>query len=463
MTDTRQTQHAPPDRQLRRSDGDKILAGVAGGLGEHFGVNAWWFRIAFLVLALLGGLGLLVYLLAWGLVPTAGEDHSHVARWFDEVDLGDTGTLFGVILIGAAGIVVAAQVFDISGWLIVATILFAVGIILYRGDHQRQPGSDSTDASPTEPAPPDPPDTDGSPSIGDRPHDEDVSEGAAAAAPFVASNPAGPEELGPDDKVTRRTRRAKPSKPPKPPKPPREPSVVGRITLAVALIVLSGMALLESSGIEVFGRDAGDLFDPIHYAATGLAILGIGLVVASFVGRARFLIVIGILVMPLVFLAAVWPRTFPWTADDWFVQPSTAAAVQDTYALGAGNLTLDLTDLEPADIATIDSPVRVTLGAGEVEIRVPADVGVTLVGEVGMGQIEVQHQRWSTEEYVTTDEFGNPRTDQSVFWVTDTVVTRSGVSVAMNQDFGSETPHLILDVEVGAGRILLGLQEGSHP
>lgn len=57
---------------LRRSRRNRILAGVAGGLGEFFGVSAFWFRLAFLIALIPGGVpGLLVYLLLWIIVPSA--------------------------------------------------------------------------------------------------------------------------------------------------------------------------------------------------------------------------------------------------------------------------------------------------------------------------------------------------------------------------------------------------------
>lgn len=59
-------QATPP---LRRSTEDKVVAGVCGGLGRYFGVDPVWFRVAFVVLTLGGGSGILVYLLAWLLIP----------------------------------------------------------------------------------------------------------------------------------------------------------------------------------------------------------------------------------------------------------------------------------------------------------------------------------------------------------------------------------------------------------
>ena len=64
-----------PGPRLGRSDRQRMVAGVCGGLGEYFGVDPVWFRIGFVVLALGGGSGFLIYLLMWIIVPTrpAGE------------------------------------------------------------------------------------------------------------------------------------------------------------------------------------------------------------------------------------------------------------------------------------------------------------------------------------------------------------------------------------------------------
>ena len=57
-------------RALRRSRHDRVVAGVCGGLGEFFGVSPFWFRIAFLISLLPGGVpGLLLYLLLCIIIP----------------------------------------------------------------------------------------------------------------------------------------------------------------------------------------------------------------------------------------------------------------------------------------------------------------------------------------------------------------------------------------------------------
>lgn len=55
---------------LRRSRRNRIFAGVCGGLEDFFGIPAFWFRLAFLIALLPGGVpGFLAYLVFWIIMP----------------------------------------------------------------------------------------------------------------------------------------------------------------------------------------------------------------------------------------------------------------------------------------------------------------------------------------------------------------------------------------------------------
>jgi phage shock protein PspC (stress-responsive transcriptional regulator) len=54
---------------LRRSSTDRWLGGVCGGLASFTNLDAWVWRLAFTLMLILGGTGLLVYVLMWILVP----------------------------------------------------------------------------------------------------------------------------------------------------------------------------------------------------------------------------------------------------------------------------------------------------------------------------------------------------------------------------------------------------------
>ena len=55
---------------LRRSKRNRMIAGVCGGLSEFFGIGSFWFRLAFLIALIPGGVpGILVYIIMWMIVP----------------------------------------------------------------------------------------------------------------------------------------------------------------------------------------------------------------------------------------------------------------------------------------------------------------------------------------------------------------------------------------------------------
>jgi phage shock protein C len=62
------------DHRLRRSRHNRWIAGVCGGLGEFFGINAFWFRLLFFILGLPGGLpGVIPYIILWLVIPLEGR------------------------------------------------------------------------------------------------------------------------------------------------------------------------------------------------------------------------------------------------------------------------------------------------------------------------------------------------------------------------------------------------------
>ena len=61
---------------LRRPFQDRMLAGVAAGLADYFGVDATIVRIAFVVLTVVGGAGIPLYLAGLLLIPEEGSDQS---------------------------------------------------------------------------------------------------------------------------------------------------------------------------------------------------------------------------------------------------------------------------------------------------------------------------------------------------------------------------------------------------
>ena len=56
-------------KKLYRSMKNKMLGGVSGGLGEYFAIDPTIVRLGFIALALLGGPGIIIYIIMWLVVP----------------------------------------------------------------------------------------------------------------------------------------------------------------------------------------------------------------------------------------------------------------------------------------------------------------------------------------------------------------------------------------------------------
>lgn len=64
---------ASETRKLYRSKTDRMIGGVCGGLGEYFNVDSTVVRLAFIVGTLLGGPGLVAYIICLILIPLAPD------------------------------------------------------------------------------------------------------------------------------------------------------------------------------------------------------------------------------------------------------------------------------------------------------------------------------------------------------------------------------------------------------
>jgi len=70
-------------RRLTRSSSDKVLTGLAGGIGRYLGVDPVVIRIAFVVLTFVGGTGILLYLAGWLLIPEEGAEQSIASQFIE--------------------------------------------------------------------------------------------------------------------------------------------------------------------------------------------------------------------------------------------------------------------------------------------------------------------------------------------------------------------------------------------
>ena len=169
--------------------------------------------------------------------------------------------------------------------------------------------------------------------------------------------------------------------------PPAPRSPVSGITVAGLLIVVGLMVLVT----RYTDLDLG----PRGFLAGALLVVGLGLVGSAFSrGRAPRggLIALG----SVLTLAVLFTSSVPaWTDEaasggvgDREHRPQTVADVRDVYSLGAGDMDVDLSRI---DVDDIDEPVevRIEMGAGDLDVIVPADADVEIAVEHHIGQSEV--------------------------------------------------------------------------
>lgn len=75
MSENGETKPSGGKRLVRVREG-RIVAGVCTGLARYFGVDVNLVRLAFGVLTVFYGLGILLYVAAWAILPEEGEDTS---------------------------------------------------------------------------------------------------------------------------------------------------------------------------------------------------------------------------------------------------------------------------------------------------------------------------------------------------------------------------------------------------
>ena len=124
------TEQATTYKELRRSSSDRMLAGICGGLGRYFNVNPVFYRVAFVVLTLLGGAGLLIYGACLLVIPGEDDEDSiaaDVLRNHRQRPLA----LVGLALVAIAGIALLAHLsFHIHSGLFWVAVLIGGALIL---------------------------------------------------------------------------------------------------------------------------------------------------------------------------------------------------------------------------------------------------------------------------------------------------------------------------------------------
>src|SRR4051794_1475370 len=112
--------------KMRRRRNGRAVAGVAGGIADHLDIRVLWVRLAFAVLAALGGAGVLAYGLLWVFVPQQTREEAQ-----QEVSRKERQQARGLLALGI-GLAIGAGTLSgsLNGWVAGGIGVTLVGVAL---------------------------------------------------------------------------------------------------------------------------------------------------------------------------------------------------------------------------------------------------------------------------------------------------------------------------------------------
>jgi phage shock protein PspC (stress-responsive transcriptional regulator) len=381
--------HAPPRpedpaagsgaRRLVREPDDRKVAGVCAGLADRLGVDVSLVRLGAVILAVFTPVGLIAYLVAWAIVPERRPDEPRVVAPPAQLPRFGRVPLWLLVLCGVA---VAWTLSDGSWWSwwpngpVLALALVGLGVwLLVRDDDGRPPTGGPADPGATEGPTPENLNTHGGHGTtlnAGFAQTLDESEGAGPSGEF--SPPVSPWWSGAESDA--------PTASPAPAGPPAAGERSRRTHVALAFVGL----LLIGAGLAwlLYVLDVATLSLRDGLAA-GLLIVGLGLVVSAWWGRAWSLAVLGVLFAATIAIADLIDVPFDAGTGDRTVAVDTRAELADTHELFAGTLTLDL---RRAPLTDGPSTMEASVGMGKLRVIVPRNASVEVDAKVKAGNID---------------------------------------------------------------------------
>ena len=406
---------------------DRWIGGVAGGLARRFGVDPLLVRGIFGVTVIFGGAGLIIYGLAWALLPEEVDGRIHLQETLrGRFNAGLLGAI-GIFLVGTS---TGDGGFDwwsnngfgwVNGLLWLAAIAALVALVIAAANQRGNPSPPAVPPapSPTYAAPP----------------NAFAGPTTVGYAGYAAGSRPGPVAGGYAGTPGVYA--------PLPPPPPPKPRVPGPGAAAIGAVV--GLTLVAFAVLLIAERQQGNLDLSVGLTAVGIGIVlaGLGVIVAGMRGRKSgtlgFLAVVGIVgaAPAAAFTQGSWTNSdqdtrfadIRFTASDGDWEPTSLKQARDGVWVAVGDLNVDLTRLATGGEAV---RVPVSLGAGTMTVTVPRDTAISAEISIGAGDIR---------------------------WEVDDAQRISGVSDSSSYDFESNevtdgaSPELVLRLESGAGQI----------
>ncbi|GIE28748.1 hypothetical protein Ait01nite_017930 [Actinoplanes italicus] len=433
-------------QQLVRPLQGRYVAGVCGAVARATNTDPVLWRVLLAVLGVLGGTGVLLYLIGWLIIPSEGDTASPIESLLGK---GRSGMApLSVVLLGGAALLTFAFIVNSGARasMLAAAVVLGAFLLIKRGGTASFPGAPPT-APPGAPPHAGPSPTASSPAAAASPYATaspyasaspyaTASPHAAAAShataapqaaassqateeptvPFVAAPAATPaaEPVTPPPAYTPPPPPAggfrppfaphgpfagytppppAPPAPPRPPKPPKERSILGRLTFFAVIMVTGLIGAIDMSGVDV---------DVSAYFAAALVTTALGLIVGAWFGRARGLIALAVVLSFALGLASgLEGLGREWTPSVY--RPATAAGLADQYDFNVGNVTLDLRQV---DFSGQTQLTKINMKLGQVKVLLPEKVDTSVEAGVEGGRLVLFGEEFADGTYQERSDLG---------------------------------------------------------
>jgi phage shock protein PspC (stress-responsive transcriptional regulator) len=340
----------------------RYVAGACAAIGRATRTDPVLWRVLLAVLICFAGIGAVIYLALWLVTPAEGDTASPIEALFGRGRSGTSPVVAVLLGLVAAALLVFITPRPMYVLILGTAVILTVVLLVNRSTSTRPPEPAPAPEPPVPPVPqpvpqPVPPVPADAMSVA-------PTTGAGYRPPFA---PHGPFAVPPAPR------------PPRPPPAPRERSSLPSFIFFAGLVVLGGLGLQDFAGV-VEVNAAG-------YLAAALAVVGAGLVVGAWLGRARVMIALGaVLALGLGMSSALAARPDHPVATEIFWAPASAAELEDHYELSLGDGQLDLTQI---DFTGRHEEVAVRVTLGEIRVYLPEDLAVTVNAQVASGSTTV--------------------------------------------------------------------------
>lgn len=319
---------------MRRATDDRVIAGVCTGAARYLNIDPVVLRIALVVLTFAGLAGPILYLAAWFLLPEEGAERSIAADWFN-LDANEPQVRAAGLLIAAA-LAVGALVSDAAwdgDWVIWPLVPLAIVYWVFVVRPRRKREKLATFYAQT----------------GVKPAALQIEEYKAAVVAEHLARHQGYE--------------------------PRPKALVG-LTMSAVLIAVAVTWLIDLSGVAAGAPT---------YLAVALAVVGLGLLIGTFLGYGGPLIAIGLVLALALGLTTVLPTV---RVGDERLHPTHATELDRSYEHGAGRFELNLTGLTDLE-ELAGRTINVDMGIGETVVLLPEELPVHVIAHLDVGQLTV--------------------------------------------------------------------------